>query len=91
MAYIGQDPNMIRYSFCALGSLSLGAAMITSTTSSSDERCKQLDALRVKYAVVELTADQKVLKLKLTAWYVANCGKHEIADVKPAAVTSLSR
>lgn len=61
------------------------------TGSRSDERCRQLDVLRVKYAGAELTLDQKALKVKLTAWYLANCGKHEVADTKAASVASSVR
>jgi hypothetical protein len=75
------------YSF-AIGALSLGAILLSSTPSLADERCKQLDALRVKYAGAELTFDQKLLKVKLVAWFLGNCGKHEVADIKAAAVTS---
>ena len=57
----------------------------------ADERCKELDVLRVKYAGVELTTDQKALKVKLTAWYIANCGKHEAADVKSATLSNAVR
>jgi hypothetical protein len=28
----------------------------------------------------QLTPDQKVLAVKLTAWYMSNSGKHEVAE-----------
>lgn len=75
----------------AIGALSLGVMLLGSPLSFADERCKQLDTLRLKYAGAELTPDQKVLKVKLTAWYLANCGKYEVADVKAASVNSSAR
>ena len=83
---------MINLSFSRLVlPLSLGASVVAAAPSFADERCKQLDALRVKYAGVELTSEQKVLKVKLTAWYIANCGKNEIADVKSATLSNAVR
>src|SRR3954453_11366819 len=63
---------------------SLGTAMpivvlVAATCSHADERCHQLDTLRAQYAGVQLTPDQAALKIKLVAWYVAHCGKHEVA------------
>jgi hypothetical protein len=83
---------MMRSYLGAIIALSAGAYLsLIATQSHADERCKQLDTLRVKYAGVELTADQKVLKVKMTAWYIANCGKHEVADVKSVALSNTIR
>jgi len=79
---------MMKSSFSAVLAISLGMSVLVGTQSSADERCKQLDTLRVKYAGVKLTADQEVLKVKLTAWYLANCGKHEVADVKAPVISA---
>jgi hypothetical protein len=73
------------------GLAALSVLTIAPAQSFADERCKQLDILRVKYAGVELTPDQKVLKVKLTAWYLANCGRHEAADVKSATFLNSER
>jgi hypothetical protein len=82
---------MMKSSFSAVLAISLGVSVLVGTRSSADERCKQLDALRVKYAGIQLTPDQNVLKVKLTAWYLANCGKHEVADVKSATLSNTIR
>jgi hypothetical protein len=76
---------MIKSSFSAILAIALGFG---AAPSSANERCKLLDSLRVKYAGVKLTADQDVLKVKLTSWYIANSGQHEVADVK-APVSAL--
>jgi uncharacterized protein YeaC (DUF1315 family) len=47
---------------------------LTATASVADERCAQLVALSKQYAGVTLTDEQKELKVKLVAWYKANCG-----------------
>ena len=55
----------------------LGAGMLlsaASTISLADERCAQLVALSKQYAGVTLTDEQKEIKVKLVAWYRANCG-----------------
>jgi hypothetical protein len=55
----------------------LGAGMLlalASTASLADERCAQLVALSKQYAGVTLTDEQKEIKVKLVAWYKANCG-----------------
>ena len=46
---------------------------IGTTASLADPRCQQLEALHRQYIGVSLTADQKVLKRQLVAWYKANC------------------
>jgi hypothetical protein len=51
------------------------------TRSLADERCQQLEALRAQYAGVELTSDQKQIKVKLVAWYYVHCRKHHIAGM----------
>jgi len=56
----------------------LGATMLLSlmtTPSRADERCAQLVALSKEYAGVRLNDEQKAIKVKLVAWYKANCGK----------------
>jgi hypothetical protein len=80
---------MIKSSFSAVLAISLG--VLVATPSSADERCKQFDTLRAKYAGVQLTPGQKALKVKLVAWYGANCGKHEVADVKSVALSNTIR
>jgi hypothetical protein len=77
---------MMKSSFSAVLAIALG---LVAAPSSANEQCKLLDSLRVKYAGVKLTADQKVLAVKLTAWYVANCGKHEVADAKSGAMPEI--
>ena len=52
----------------------------TPTRSLADERCQQLEALHARYAGVELTSYQKVLKQKLVAWYHEHCGGRHVAD-----------
>jgi hypothetical protein len=55
----------------------LGAGMLLSLMSApsfADERCAQLVALNKQYAGVTLTDEQKEIKVKLVAWYKANCG-----------------
>jgi hypothetical protein len=74
---------MMKSSFSAILAVALG---FVATPSSANEQCKLLDSLRVKYAGVQLTPEQKVLAVKLTAWYIANCGKHEVADAKATAI-----
>jgi hypothetical protein len=77
---------MMKSSFSAVLAIALG---FVAAPSSANEQCKLLDSLRVKYAGVQLTPDQKVLAVKLTAWYIANCGKDEVADVKAPAVSTI--
>jgi hypothetical protein len=48
---------------------------VTCTPSFADARCAQLVALNKEYAGVVLTDEQKQLKVKLVAWYKANCRK----------------
>ena len=43
------------------------------SASAADERCAQLVALSKQYAGVTLTDEQKEMKVKLVAWYKANC------------------
>lgn len=38
-----------------------------------DPRCAQLEQLNEQYRGVTLTAEQKVFKVKATAWYSFNC------------------
>jgi hypothetical protein len=45
----------------------------------ADERCQQLEALRAQYAGVELTSDQKQIKVQLVAWYHVHCRRHHEA------------
>jgi hypothetical protein len=55
--------------------LSAGTLLsLASTASLADERCAQLVALSKQYAGVALTDEQKEIKVKLVAWYKANCG-----------------
>jgi hypothetical protein len=70
------------------GLAALSALTIAPTLSFADERCRQLEMLRVKYAAVELTSEQMVVKVKLTAWYLANCGKHELPGARPVTTVS---
>jgi hypothetical protein len=49
------------------------------TRSFADERCQQLEALRAQYAGVELTSDQKRLKVILVAWYQAHYINRQVA------------
>jgi len=81
----------MKSSFSAVLAVSLAASVLVATQSSANERCKELDALRVKYAGVELTPDQKVLAVKIVAWYITNCGKHELPDVKSATISNATR
>jgi hypothetical protein len=48
---------------------------LASTAGFADERCGQLVALNKQYAGVELTSEQKAMKVQLVAWYRANCGR----------------
>ena len=73
--------------FVALGT----STMVAPAVSRADERCRQLEALRTQYSGVQLTADQKELKIKLVAWYADHCGSHEVADAKPTAVVNAKR
>jgi len=53
-----------------------GALLCLASTPSSaqvDNRCGQLEALGKKYEGVELTAEQKGIKVQMVAWYEANC------------------
>jgi len=81
----------MKSSFSAVLAVALAVSVLVATQSSANERCKELDALRVKYAGVELTPDQKVLAVKITAWYIGNCGKHEAADVKSTTISNATR
>jgi len=47
--------------------------LLNCTASAADERCAQLVALSKQYAGVTLTDEQKDVKVKLVAWYKANC------------------
>jgi hypothetical protein len=78
---------MIKSSFSVVLAIALG--VLATPATARDQQCTLLDTLRVKYAGVQLTADQKVLAVKLTSWYIANCGKHEVADVKAPVVSSI--
>ena len=46
---------------------------LAATTGFADERCGQLVALNKQYAGVQLTSEQKQIKVQLVAWYKANC------------------
>jgi hypothetical protein len=84
-----EESKMINSSFGILLAVSVGVWVpLISTHSLADERCRQLEALHAKYAGVQLTPDEKVLKVKLVAWYSANCGKHEVPDVSPTALSA---
>jgi len=54
------------------------------TRSVADERCQQLEVLRAQYVGVELTPDQKQLKLKLVEWYTVHCRKRQAIGVNGA-------
>ena len=47
--------------------------LLNCTASAADERCAQLVALSKQYAGVTLSDEQKEIKVKLVAWYKANC------------------
>ena len=47
--------------------------LLNCTASAADERCAQLVALSKQYAGVTLTDEQKEMKVKLVAWFKANC------------------
>lgn len=47
--------------------------LLNCTASAADERCAQLVALSKQYAGVTLTDEQKDMKVKMVAWYKANC------------------
>jgi hypothetical protein len=63
-------------------SLVLGVA---TPVGARDQQCSQLEALAPKYAGVKLTPEQEVIKVKVMAWYNANCRGHQVAGVTPAA------
>jgi hypothetical protein len=89
---IERESKMTKSSFGVLLAVSVGIWVpLISTHSLADERCNQLEALRAKYAGVQLTPGQKALKVKLVAWYSGNCGKHEVADVSPIALSNVAR
>ena len=51
------------------------ALLSTACTSAlADERCDQLVALNRQYAGVRLNDEQRAMKVRLVAWYKANCG-----------------
>jgi hypothetical protein len=58
-------------------SLVFGAALalvLPSAARADDSaNCSYLEALNQQYAGVELTPDQKKMKVKLVAWYVRHC------------------
>jgi len=49
--------------------------VLAATPGFADERCGQLVALNKQYAGVDLTDEQKAIKVQLVAWYRANCGR----------------
>jgi hypothetical protein len=57
---------------------------VAATTASADERCQQLVALNNQYKGVTLTSDQKALKVRLVAWYRANCMNKRSASASRA-------
>jgi hypothetical protein len=74
--------EMGKSSFGAIFAISFGVClMLVQTQSFTNERCQQLQALRVQYAGVELTSDQKQMKVKLVAWYNSHCRAHPLAGV----------
>ena len=71
---------MKRPPFAAILALSLSASVVfVPTLSLADERCQQLLALRTQFAEVELTSDQKQIKVQLVAWYYTHCRRHHMA------------
>jgi hypothetical protein len=74
--------KMMRLTSAAILAASVTAFVgLNPARSFADERCQQLEALHARYAGVELTAYQKVLKRKLVAWYHEHCGdRHVVAD-----------
>jgi hypothetical protein len=56
-----------------------GFVAFVPTRSFADERCQQLLALRAQFAGVELTSDQKQMKVKLVSWYYTHCRRHHEA------------
>ena len=60
----------------AASALSAGLLLSLAATSGfADERCGQLVALNKQYAGVQLTTEQKQIKVQLVAWYKENCGR----------------
>jgi hypothetical protein len=73
---------MINSSFGTILAISLGVGVtVVPARSLADERCQQLEALRAQYATVELTPDQKQVKVKLVAWYGAHCRRRQVAGI----------
>ena len=73
---------MKRPAFAAIFAICLSAFVgFVPTQSLADERCQQLEALRAQYAGVELTSDQKQIKVKLVAWYYVHCRRHHLAGM----------
>jgi hypothetical protein len=73
---------MDKSSFGAILAISFGVCvMLIRTQSFPDERCQQLQALRAQYAGVELTSDQKQMKVKLVVWYNSHCRDHPLVGV----------
>jgi hypothetical protein len=71
---------MLRTSSAALAVVAVLGAFVP-TKSLADGRCQQLEALKVQYAGVQLTADQQQLKRTLVAWYYGHCaGRHVAAE-----------
>lgn len=60
-------------------SISLTCALLTLSAMApayaTDARCAQLVELNNKYRGVELTDEQKSIKVQLVAWYKENCGR----------------
>lgn len=70
--------EMLRTSFAALATAAVLVAFVPNQ-SLADGRCQQLEALKVQYAGVQLTAEQQQLKRKLVAWYSGHCTGRRVA------------
>jgi hypothetical protein len=73
---------MKRQSFAAILAISLSAFVgFVPAPSFADDRCQQLEVLHAQYAGVELTPDQKQIKVQLVAWYNVHCRRHHLAGM----------
>ena len=82
---------MVKTSIGAALTLSLTIGLLATPAAARDQQCSVLEAMGAKYAGVKLTPEQEVLKVKFTAWYVANCRGHQVAGAAPAATLSSIR
>jgi hypothetical protein len=64
---------------------------VATPVAARDQQCSQLEALAPKYAGVKLTPDQEVVKVKVMAWYNANCRGRQLAGVHNADAASQVR